>query len=333
MSFFGSTEWFIEVGKGNVDGHSIVNIVGRNSDVGQTFEDISGLGLLFTFDYDAQTADFTPGLELSGASATAMIVADIDNGAAGTLIVRKVSGTFVDNETITDSGAGSADAMGIPAAIGGLSYPSAGGQTWELICESSNDTIAGTGARTILTTYLDDDFNKQTTVTNTNGQTASVFTPTDARRHISSVVIAWGTQSDEIYGATNLGSILIRDSSTKDIMSVIEFDDSVSGDEHGLNNTRDSYYTVDAGKTAFLLSPFTNTSKNHEVNTIFLVRLDGLAAFLGTGQVSVYQNSVGRDTVSIAQGIAEKTDLKFISRSDNASVDVNVSYGLLLVDN
>ena len=67
-----------------------------------------------TLDYDAQTANFTLGKVLTGGTsgATALIIADSDSGATGTLTLREISGTFQNNETITDSVTGSATANG-----------------------------------------------------------------------------------------------------------------------------------------------------------------------------------------------------------------------------
>ena len=64
--------------------------------------------------YDAQTANFTVGLVLTGGTsgATGRIIYDRDAGATGTLGLVNVAGTFQDNETITDSGSGSATANG-----------------------------------------------------------------------------------------------------------------------------------------------------------------------------------------------------------------------------
>lgn len=64
--------------------------------------------------YDAQTANFTVGLVLTGGSsgATGKIESDTDAGTTGTLVLSAVTGTFQDNETITDTGAGSATANG-----------------------------------------------------------------------------------------------------------------------------------------------------------------------------------------------------------------------------
>lgn len=68
-----------------------------------------------TLAYDTQTGNFTVGNVVTGASsgATARIVADSDSGTTGTLTLTDISGAFVDNELITDTGSGSATANGI----------------------------------------------------------------------------------------------------------------------------------------------------------------------------------------------------------------------------
>lgn len=60
--------------------------------------------------YDAQTGNFHVGNTLTGGTsgATGTILQDIDGGTTGTLIVRKASGTFQNDETITDGSGGSA---------------------------------------------------------------------------------------------------------------------------------------------------------------------------------------------------------------------------------
>lgn len=72
--------------------------------------EITGGGLVYSLDYDAQSANFTVGQTLTGGTsgATATIVADNDGGTTGTLKLINPTGTFQDNETITDEGSGSA---------------------------------------------------------------------------------------------------------------------------------------------------------------------------------------------------------------------------------
>ena len=73
----------------------------------------------FTLAYDNQTANFTVGETLTGATsgATALITADSDSGTTGTLTLRAIIGTFIDNEVITDSATGSALANGSQVAV------------------------------------------------------------------------------------------------------------------------------------------------------------------------------------------------------------------------
>lgn len=72
-----------------------------------------------TLAYDAQTANFNLGATLTGGTsgATAIILQDVDAGATGTLTLGAITGTFQNNELITDNGAvpGSADVNGTVA--------------------------------------------------------------------------------------------------------------------------------------------------------------------------------------------------------------------------
>jgi hypothetical protein len=56
----------------------------------------------FDLAYDAQTANFTAGRTVKGTTsgATGVIVADADGGATGTLTLKRVQGTFYDNEPL-----------------------------------------------------------------------------------------------------------------------------------------------------------------------------------------------------------------------------------------
>ena len=70
---------------------------------------VEGMGGAEHFGYDTQTANFTVGATLSGASATATIVSQTDLSATtGIIYFRNRSGTFTVFETVTDSSGGSA---------------------------------------------------------------------------------------------------------------------------------------------------------------------------------------------------------------------------------
>lgn len=68
-----------------------------------------------TLAFDAQTANFTLGDQITGATsgATARLIAQTDSGATGTLTLKDIVGEFVDNETITSNTGGSATADGV----------------------------------------------------------------------------------------------------------------------------------------------------------------------------------------------------------------------------
>lgn len=72
-----------------------------------------------SLNFDGQTGDFTVGLTVTGGTsgATGVIVRVSDSGTTGTLYLNNVSGTFQDNETITDTSTGSALANGADAAF------------------------------------------------------------------------------------------------------------------------------------------------------------------------------------------------------------------------
>jgi len=67
-----------------------------------------------TINYDAEVTAFTVGADLTGEDsfATGKIIAVQDSGSTGTLTLWNVKGTFINNETITDSEGGEADANG-----------------------------------------------------------------------------------------------------------------------------------------------------------------------------------------------------------------------------
>jgi len=92
-----------------------------------------------TLNYDTQTANFTLGNVLTGATsgATARITADTDAGTTGALTLQDVVGVFVDNEIITDSGGGSA------MANGALSFTNAALVGSVAAIRAAQETVAG----------------------------------------------------------------------------------------------------------------------------------------------------------------------------------------------
>ncbi len=86
---------------------------------GSSKDDVSRIGPLNTLPYDAQTGNFTIGLTLTGgtSSATGIITGDVDSGDNGTLTLSNIVGQFQNNETITDSGSGSATSNRLDSSL------------------------------------------------------------------------------------------------------------------------------------------------------------------------------------------------------------------------
>lgn len=87
--------------------------------------EITGAGIVYDLPYDAQSANFTAGQVVTGGTsgATGTIVADTDAGTDGTLKLIDITGTFTDDETITDPLGGSAD-------VNAASGQTAASQVW-----------------------------------------------------------------------------------------------------------------------------------------------------------------------------------------------------------
>ena len=327
-----TTSFILEVAKGNVEGHSLLTVSGSNPNTEQSFSDVSDVGALFTLSYDAQTGNFTAGLILTQtpSGATARIVIDDDDGTTGTLTIRNITGTFVNDQVIADSGSGSATADGVTSCLGVVNLPSAGSQ-WEVICESPDDAIAGTGAQVVNLQYLDSNYVLQSTSIDLSGATPATTTPTDILRFRRLSVIQWGADTDPLFGKGNKGYIVIRDSSGNP-QGTIALDDAVAGDEHGLNISRTSISTIEAGKTGFLVQFIVNTPKDDEAETAFLSRPFGLDGFFEAAEQNIYQTTAVLPREAPG-GITGKSDVRLIARSTiNPSVSVNITYDLLLVD-
>jgi len=93
-----------------------------------------------------------------------------------------------------------------PLTIGSnnlLQLFAAGEESWEIVSDDAADAAAGTGARSALITYLDDEFILQSAVVALNG-TTPVAIAANCFRHQSTLVISAGS------GQTNAGRLTIQ---------------------------------------------------------------------------------------------------------------------------
>lgn len=108
--------WAFELEPGQV-GHFEAVVIGRQRNGTNTAEYFSAVSAKrpgSQLAYDTQTANFTVGDIITGATsgATARLIADSDSGATGTLTLQDITGTFIDDETITGTSGGSAKVNG-----------------------------------------------------------------------------------------------------------------------------------------------------------------------------------------------------------------------------
>lgn len=111
--------WSMKLDAGQI-GYFIARVIGRGRNVAQRAVYHIGCGAYragSTLAYDTQTANFSKGAVVTGASsgATARIQDDSDSGATGTLTLIDIKGEFIDNEIITDDNGtpGSATVNGV----------------------------------------------------------------------------------------------------------------------------------------------------------------------------------------------------------------------------
>lgn len=214
-------------------------------------------------------------------------------------------------------------------AGGVLTYPTVGEQ-WEIFSSSSNDTAAGTGMRTVLMAFLDDNFVRQTEIITLNGTTAVSTVATNILRPIGSQGLTWGSTEE------NEGEIIVQvagGSGPTARRGGILFDTSVVGDERGFNASQDGRYTTPAGKTSFITGIINNVQKNFDVTLRLFTRQFGQTAFILLAEMNNYQTSFQDQLEEAPIPLPEKTDVKIQVRSDNTSVSVSTFMLITEVDN
>lgn len=99
--------------------------------------------LYYDLAYDGQSANFTVGKTVTGAlsGATGVIVSDTDGGTTGTLVLKNIEGTFLDNEAISDDNS----TPGAAVANGTLSVSS-----FTFHQQVASSTTTGTATETLV---------------------------------------------------------------------------------------------------------------------------------------------------------------------------------------
>lgn len=237
--------FLLEVAKGNVPGHSVLSIIGRNPSVGTTFEDYWGPSIAY----------IKPVVE----------------------------------------------------------------ETWEIVSSSADDSSVGTGARTVLIPYLDDNYIERTLIATMNGTTPVTLNADHFRPQSGMLVLTAGSLS------ANTGTITLRVSGGGLVRSEIPFTDI------GFSLSQDLHHTIPLGKTAFGLQIVPFFPKNEDGSSRILLQTNNGPILIGA-EFPFYQAGVPLMIVAPFP-TPEKTDITFQAKTTNGNVPLVISYDLLIVDN
>ncbi len=231
--------------------------------------------------------------------------------ALGNITNSKGVGKAARSSAITNTGFlpiwGGATPMVFPTAV----------ETWEIASLSPNDTLAGTGARTVLINYLDDSYVEQSAVVNLNGVTA-VQVATDCFRPVGMVVIASGTSKH------NEGLLTLQVAAGGNPRGFIKPTVSLG---------QDTYNTVPAGKTLVLVKVSPYVGKDDSGNLRGLLELFGANTIIESGIFPAYQNTYDIE-FEIPIAVPEKSDFWYEFKSNNVGpIDVTVVTEYILKDN
>ncbi len=208
---------------------------------------------------------------------------------------------------------------------GGLySYPPSA-TTMTVSSSDTNDTSAGTGARTVQIAGLDGDYNEISETITLNGQTA-VTTSNSFLRVNRGLVLTAGS------GGANAGIIYVG-TGTVTLGVPANVYTTINGD--GTNQSLQAFWTVPANYNAYIYQ--TNISTGNSSNTpavlktLLVARPQG--GVFNTKEIIVLTDGNHLQNYSFPITLTEKTDIEFRAESSSGSVsfDVSASMSILYV--
>lgn len=202
-------------------------------------------------------------------------------------------------------------------AGGMMVYPVAG-ETWEIVSSDSGDTFVGDGARLIAVQYLDVNHVEQVEVVQLNGITPVTMNASDCFRPISATTIQAGVQG------FNIGEITVSNTANGDPR--LDIPPLYNQSTHG-------FFTVPAGKTAYIIYGHSSLGKNKDGKIDIYIANDGNGIFIKSAFADLFQNSVVFLPKAPVGGFSEKTDIQFLCTTLNANTDASAFIQLLIIDN
>ena len=206
---------------------------------------------------------------------------------------------------------------------GGLySYPPSA-TTMTVSSSDTNDTSAGTGARTVQISGLDGDYNEISETITLNGQTA-VTTSNSFLRVNRGLVLTAGS------GGANAGIIYVG-TGTVTLGVPANVYTTINGD--GTNQSLQAFWTVPANYNAYIyqtnISTGNSSSTPAVLKTLLVARPQG--AVFNTKEIIVLTDGNHLQNYSFPITLTEKTDIEFRAESSSASVSFNVSASMSIL--
>jgi len=238
------------------------------------------------------------------------------NLARGGLIAHKSAFVFGFNSDIN----GTEETIWTKGGI--YQYPTVA-STMTLSSTSANDASAGTGARTVLVSGLDADYNEVTETVALNGQTGVSTTNSYLRINDIRVITAGSTGAAE--GTISIGTGTITSGVPANVYSEI-----VTSDNHSL----DSVWTVPAGYTAYVYRGTVSSgtaNSNQYVTARLMVRPYGQVLF--TAAKITLQTGFIEFDFGIPVIVPEKSDIETRAVSSGSNNVVSATYTIMYTKN
>ena len=200
----------------------------------------------------------------------------------------------------------------------------------EVVSTSTNDTAAGSGARSVTVEGLDANgvFQKKTTAT--DGTSAAAISGTWLRvfRMYVSTSGTYATQT----ASSHAGTITVQVASGGDVWAQIEVDSGL-----GLGQSQIGAYTVPKGKEAYLCTNQFSIDSNKTVNLYFFKRdniLDTTAPYEPMRLQSVYEGLTGNNSFQhkTYEKYDELTDIGYMAKTSTGTSSVSVEFEIILID-
>jgi hypothetical protein len=338
MSYFGTTNFMLEVAKGKIPGHSQMNKYGHNESVAVGPEDVWGGGGLYEFYFTAnQTVQATSigvddGSAVSSGTATGGTATTlIDTGAnftgdgvdVGDVVINDTNGEWgtvnvVTATTLTHT------PMTNASSVSPASNPNESGDSYRI------GSSASTGASVIHVEGLTDSSGVWSVVTETiilDSTTPVALVNTYVRMYRSFVLHA-GTDG------MNVNDIIIDVVATGEVgLYIIAMD----------GQTQQCIYTVPSGKTGYFIKGYVGLGSRANPTTAgaavftWRARLNngatGVFAIKGQVEVMTTASQFWIYEYGIPVAIPEKSDILIRCDSTTANMGVVAAFDMVLVDN